>query len=272
MRMRTNLLIVTVVGAGALLIAVLAVVIAPRPQIAYAQNPQPSVQIDLNNVFGNASYGQTLAFYTFKNFQSITCDKNVGGPHHTTFDDVCYYRAEIYDRSTNSRNSDCERGLGGDRSFAKEDGIERKRDSGALPSSCPAGQQYILKVILMGSDKVEVASALAYFGVEEPAEATPVVTSTPTRTPTPTRRPQPPPPPPTATPTATPTEAPTATPTETSPATATSTATATATPTATAEGESQEQPLIPQLLPPLEDCHADGHGNTGRRRQRRRPG
>ena len=264
MRTRTNLTIVTIVGLGALLIAALTVIIAPRRQIAYAQNPQPSVHIDLNNVFGNAKPGQTLAFYTFRNFQSVTCDKNVGGPHHTSFDDVCYHRTEIYDRATNSRHSGCEQGLGGPRSFQKGNGIEFEYRHAVLPSSCPKGGQYILKVILMGSDKVEVASAIEYFGVEVTPEPTPIVTVTPTRTSTPTRRPQPPPPPPTATPTTTPTEAPTATPTETS------LATATATPTATTEGESQEQPLIPQLLPPPEATATptataiqDGGGNEG---------
>ena len=184
MRMPTKLLIVTVVGAGALLIAALAGIVASRPQIAYAQNPQPSVHIDLNNVFGNAKPGQTLAFYTFRNFQSVTCDKNVGGPHHTSFDDVCYHRTEIYDRATNNRNSDCEQGLGGPRSFQKGDGIEFVYKHAVLPSSCPTEGQYILKVILMGSDKVEVASAIEYFGVNVNPEPTPIVTNTPTRTPT----------------------------------------------------------------------------------------
>ena len=214
MRMPTKLLIVTVVGAGALLIAALAGIVASRPQIAYAQNPQPSVHIDLNNVFGNAKPGQTLAFYTFRNFQSVTCDKNVGGPHHTSFDDVCYHRTEIYDRATNNRNSDCEQGLGGPRSFQKGDGIEFVYKHAVLPSSCPIWGQHILKVILMGSDKVEVASAIEYFGVEVNPEPTPVVTVTPTRTLTPTSQSQPQPQPqhhlqqqqqPTATPTATPT-------------------------------------------------------------------
>ncbi|MYC23524.1 MAG: hypothetical protein F4X62_18815 [Caldilineaceae bacterium SB0662_bin_25] len=72
MRTRTNLTIVTIVGLGALLIAALAVIIAPRPQIAYAQNPQPSVHIDMNHYIGKATYNQTLAFYTFRNFQSIS--------------------------------------------------------------------------------------------------------------------------------------------------------------------------------------------------------
>ena len=103
----------------------------------------------------------------------------------------------------------------------------------------------------MGSNKVEVASAIEYFGVNVEPDPTPIVTATPTRTSTPTRRPQPPPPPATATPTVTP---PPATPT----------------PTATTEGESQEQPLIPQQLPPLDatttptpTATQDGGGNDG---------
>ena len=188
MRMRTKLSIVTVVGAGALLLIALAVIIAPPPQIAFAQNPQPSVRIELNHYIGKATYGQNLANYIFENFQTITCDKNVGGPHHTSFDDVCYHRTEIYDRVTNNRNYDCEQGLGGDRSFAKEDGIWRRINNNTLRSSCPTGGQYILKVILMGSDKVEVASAIEYFGVDVPADPTPIVTNTPTRTPTATRQ------------------------------------------------------------------------------------
>ena len=81
MQMRTKLLIVTVFGAGALLIAALAVIIAPPPQIAYAQNSQPTVQIELNHTFGNATPGQPLAQYTFLNFQSITCNANDGNQH-----------------------------------------------------------------------------------------------------------------------------------------------------------------------------------------------
>ena len=50
MRMQTKLSIVTVVGAVALLLTVLAGVIAPRPQTAYAQNepsPVPFISVDL---------------------------------------------------------------------------------------------------------------------------------------------------------------------------------------------------------------------------------
>ncbi len=290
MQMQTKLLIVTVFGAGALLIAALAVIIAPRPQIAYAQNPQPTVQIELNHIFGNATPGRPLARYTFRNFQSITCDVNDGNQHSVDFPDPCYHLTEIYDRDTNSRVDECEQGIGGPRSFSKGEGISHVQDFNTLPSSCPTGQ-YILKAILMGSNKVEVASATAYFGVNQNPDPTPIVTNTPTATPTATPRPriQPPqqqqPPQqhqPTATPTSTPTidpVAPTATPTSTptidpvvptatptatptiDPVAPTATPTATptidpvaptATSTATTEGESQEQPLIPQQPPPLD--------------------
>ena len=68
MRMRTKLPVIFLVGAGVLLIAALAVIIASRPQIAYAQDPQPSVRIDLNNFIGNATWGQPLARYILREF------------------------------------------------------------------------------------------------------------------------------------------------------------------------------------------------------------
>ncbi len=290
MQVQTKLLIVTVVGLGALLIAALAVFLAPPPQIAYAQNPQPTVQIELNHAFGNATPGQPLARYTFRNFQSITCDANDGNEHSVDFPDPCYHLTEIYYRDTNNRASECEQGLGGPRSFSKGEGISHVEDFNTLPSSCPTGRQYILKAILMGSNKVEVASAIEYFGVNVEPDPTPIVTNTPTRTPTSTPRPRTQPPQqqqppqqlqPTATPTATPTSdtqqplqppqddnnQPTATPTATPTIDPNE---PTATPTATTEGESQDQPRIPQLEPP-QDATAtptatatqDSGGNSG---------
>ncbi len=188
MQMPTKLLIVTVVGLHALLIAALAVILAPPPQVAYAQNPQPTVQIELNHAFGKATPGQPLARYTFRNFQSITCDANDGNEHSVDFPDPCYHLTEIYYRDTNNRASECEQGLGGPRSFSKGEGISHVEDFNTLSSSCPTGRQYILKAILMGSNKVEVASAIEYFGVNVEPDPTPIVTSTPTRTPTPTRQ------------------------------------------------------------------------------------
>ena len=77
MQMRTKLAIVTVIGAGALLIAALAVFIASRPQIAYAQNSQPTVQIGLNNVFGNATRGPALGAIHLQEFPKyyVRCER-----------------------------------------------------------------------------------------------------------------------------------------------------------------------------------------------------
>ena len=117
-----------------------------------------------------------------------------GGPHSVTFNDPCYHRSEVYERGTNNRVDQCERGLGGNRSFSKQDGISKVIDSMhiLLPSNCPDGQ-YRLEVFLMGSDKVEVVSATAYFGVGAPADPTPTptFTATPTRTSIPTKTPTP---------------------------------------------------------------------------------
>ena len=66
MRMRTKLSIVTLVGAGALLLIALAVISAPRAQVAHAQSP--SVEINLNSYNGVTRQGQSVAQYTFKQF------------------------------------------------------------------------------------------------------------------------------------------------------------------------------------------------------------
>ena len=75
MRMRTRLSIVTLVGAGALLLLIaLAVISAPRTKTVFAQETDPTVEINLNSYNGVTRQGQSVAQYTFKNFQSITCD------------------------------------------------------------------------------------------------------------------------------------------------------------------------------------------------------
>ena len=68
MRMQTKLSIVTLVGAGALLLTVLAVVIAPRPQTVYAhaQSDPPTVTIQLSTVGTMTQGGQLFARYTFQ--------------------------------------------------------------------------------------------------------------------------------------------------------------------------------------------------------------
>ena len=152
MRMRTKVPVVTLVGVGALLLAALAVIFAPRAQTVYAQGP-PSVEINLNSYNGVTTVGQSVAQYTFKNFQGITCDENIGGPHHTAFDDPCYYRSEVYERGTTTNPvTQCAPGGGGHRSFSQGAGISKviRYGQNLIPSTCPAGL-YTLKVILMGS-------------------------------------------------------------------------------------------------------------------------
>ena len=188
MRMQTKLPIVALVGAGALLLAALAVFFTLRSQTAFAQD-SPSVEIDLNSHNGVTQQGQSVAQYTFRNFQSITCNK-AGGPHHTAFNDPCYHRSEVYERGTTTPNLAPQCGLGGNRSFSKGTGISRVIGYGQnrISSNCPVGE-YTLKVILMGSDWSEVASKTVDFGVKPPPTATftptPTKTSTPTKTPTP---------------------------------------------------------------------------------------
>ncbi len=198
MRMRTKLPIVTLVGAGALLLAALAVIFTLRAQTAYAQNG-PTVEIDLNSYKGITKQGQSVARYTFKNFQDITCEKNAQNQHqhHTAFDDPCYHRSEVYERDPTTNNVDFtknfahECGLGGNRSFSKGAGISKVIHYGQnrISSNCPVGE-YTLKVILMGSAREEDAVAFLTedFEVKPPPTATftptPTKTSTPTSTPT----------------------------------------------------------------------------------------
>ena len=213
--------IVTLVWAGVLLLFALALLsFLPRAQPATFQNGSPTVEINLNNYEGKVPHGQSVAQYTFRDFQSITCDKNNGNQHSTAFDDPCYHRSEVYERGTTNRVSQCERGWGGDRSFSKGTGISKviRYGQNMVPSTCPVGL-YTLKVILMGSARDEVATATADFEVilspptntPGPTETdTPTATATPTETPTPTPTPTE-----TPTPTPTPTETPTPTPTPT---------------------------------------------------------
>ena len=192
MRMRTKLPIVALVGAGALLLAALAVFFTLRAQTVYAQDPEPSVEIDLNSYKGITKQGQSVAQYTFKNFQSITCDKNDGNEHSTVFLDPCYHRSEVYERGTTTPNLAPQCGLGGNRSFSQGAGISKVIHYGQnrISSNCPVGE-YTLKVILMGSAREgdEVAFLTEDFEVKPPPTATftptPTKTSTPTKTPTP---------------------------------------------------------------------------------------
>ena len=241
MQKRTKLPIISLVGAGVLLVTIVAASIASRPHAAYA-NHNATVSIRLSTVGTMDQGGQLFAEITFKNFQDVVCNAtNV----NTAFAHTCYFRVEVIERTSDSPVTQCHgTSLGGDRSFSKGTGDSHvsRFSSNRISPNCPVGQ-YRLKATLMGSRgdgnidtvvKPEVASAIMNFEV---IAVPPTATPTNTRPPPPPRPPQPPPPPPaTATPTATPPPA-TATPTPTVPP-------ATATPTATAEGE-----LVPQELP-----------------------
>ena len=188
MRMQTKLPIVALVGAGALLLVALAVILTLRSQTAFAQNG-PTVEIDLNSHNGITKHGQSVAQYTFRNFQDITCEKNAQNQHqhHTAFDDPCYHRSEVYERGTTTDNLAHQCGLGGNRSFSQGDGISKVIGyrNNIISSSCPEGE-YTLTVILMGSDKNKVTSETVDFAVVPPPTSTPTKAPTPTKTPTPT--------------------------------------------------------------------------------------
>ena len=184
MRMETKLPIVTVVGAAALLLAVLAVVIAPRSQTAYAQsqnNIPPTVSIVFSSYLITSTTegrmepgGQLFARITINNLQSedLTCLKNEDnkGNHSTAFTDPCYRRAVIYRRgSPSSTVSACERGIGGRRSFSRGDGNLREfgYSQNQISPDCPVGE-YTLKVYLLGSNHIDDAIAAD----NDPYEAT----------------------------------------------------------------------------------------------------
>ena len=200
MRMRTKLSIVTVVGAGALLLAVLASVVAPQAQIAYAQDPEPTVKIRLSTGPTITQGGQLFAQYKFSNLQSenehgepyLLCKKTTENEHEhsTAFDDPCYYKAVIYIHNT-MQASACEGSrLGGWRSFSKGSGNTRTfgYSNNQIPTNCPPGD-YTLKVYLAGSDRVVVNKSEdedGYFKVEAvPPTAIPTNTRPPTATRTP---------------------------------------------------------------------------------------
>ncbi len=116
--MQTRHALVSLVGLAVILLFALVVSASP-PLIEPAtfQNSQPSISISLNSYQGKTEQGQSVAQFTFRNFQDVTCDINVGGPHSTSFNDPCYHRAEVYERGTTNRVKSCEELLGNDRSF-----------------------------------------------------------------------------------------------------------------------------------------------------------
>ena len=128
MKMRTKLPIVSLVGAGALLLTVLAVIIAPGAQIAYAQSPSVSIRFSsyssLSPPEGQMEQGEQLfARYTFHNIQNLPCDADLS---NIDFGDrgPCFHRGEVYPRDVNIFNKEdrieqCEGSdFGSDRSFS----------------------------------------------------------------------------------------------------------------------------------------------------------
>ena len=224
-RMRTKLTIVSLVGAGVLLLAVLAAISAPRAHIAYAQSPSVSIRFSSQNPLSSnegqmEQGGQLFARYTFGNIQSVTCEADL------SFIDfgnqrACFHRSEVYPRNADTsipenRVDQCEgSGLGNDRSFSPRTGDSRVIDysHNRISPDCPVGE-YTLKVILMGSTGDDDPDTPETF--EKPVATSEthdfrVVAGSSTATPTA----PPPPPPPTQRPTAIPTSTPTATPTAT---------------------------------------------------------
>ena len=127
-RIQNRQSIVTLVWAGVLSLFALALfAFLPRVQPATFQGDTPTVEINLNNYEGKVPQGQSVAQYTFRNFQSITCDVNDGNQHSTKFNDPCYYRTEAYERgTTNLVDQQCAPGRGGNRSFSQGDGISKE--------------------------------------------------------------------------------------------------------------------------------------------------
>ncbi len=231
--MRIKLTIVSLVGTGALLLAALAAISAPRAQIAYAQTGDPTITIVFSSLVNDGSGdgrmeqgGQLFAQYTFGNIQSVTCEADLS---FIDFGNLraCFHRSEVYPRNADTndpanRVEQCEGSdLGHDRSFSPRTGNSRVIDYGQnqVSPDCPVGE-YTLKVILMGSTGDDDPDTPAEF--VKPVATTNtkdfrVEAGSATTTPTFTPRPQPPPahtPTPTPTPTLDPNR-PTPTPTNT---------------------------------------------------------
>ncbi len=193
--MITKQSMITLVGVSTLLLFALTFVSflpptsaigAPAPSLQ-RQN-EPGVTIEFNTHNSKEEYGTSIyAKLTFTNFQNITCDKNDGGTHRTTFDDPCYYQTEVHRRPPESgRVSQCEGiGISGPRSFSKGTGVGKviRFSRNYTTTNCPVGL-YVLKAKLKESDKTVVASASANFEI---------IPGQHTITPAPTAAPMPPP-------------------------------------------------------------------------------
>ncbi len=273
MRMRTKLSIVTMVGAGALLLIALAVIIAPRPQIAYAQSTSIDIQFSsFQMIQGDQFYAQ----YTFKKLGSDTRLECTNSQD----DDPCYFKGEIL--RNGATVPQCQgSSFGSMRSFwwtsenSKVIGYGQNRVS----PNCPAGA-YTLRVSLYGMAEDRLQAPPVHTDSESFTVIMGAPTAIPTNTPRPTstRRPQQQPPPqqlPTATPTATPTigpNEPTATPTATPTVEDNSgnegnqggdDATATPTATPTVEGNGGNDATATPTATPTVEGNSGNDGNQG---------
>ena len=104
MRMQTKLSIVTVVGAGALLLCALAVIFTLRAQTVYAQDP-PNVSISI----GEATLPQGGTSYLIVGFHNMPKDPQNNRAYHPDL----WYRLDL-ERNTDGMwgdaNGDCELG------------------------------------------------------------------------------------------------------------------------------------------------------------------
>ncbi|MYC21008.1 MAG: hypothetical protein F4X62_05945, partial [Caldilineaceae bacterium SB0662_bin_25] len=267
MRMRTKLPIISLVGAGALLLTLLAVIIAPRPQTAHAQSP--SVTIEWSTYNGNMTQGdQLFAQFTFNNAKRLPCDEYSTGP-------PCYFKANI-----SPGGSSCASWHNRIRSFWRGTGDTKviRYDHNQVSPNCPLGS-HTLTVTLYEDDRsttVGSPGSNSFTVVEGDPTATPTNTARPR--PTATRRPpqqqQPPQQLPTATPTATPTsdtQGPLHPPQDDDNPTATPTATPTIdpnAPTATPTATPTIDPDAPTATPtatatPTEEVNGDNGDNQG---------
>ena len=266
MRMRSKVSIVTMVGAGALLLCALAAIIAFRAQVANASirpphgDHGPYVEVALVNT--TVAPGEYLRFGAL--FHGLPClEHNISDKNQCDsldeFPDIDY-EYEVRD-SSDEFTDKCElsgyadgiipRTLSGSYRHWKTYGSVSHR----ISSDCEPGPYKIRLTLTHSScseDNAQCTDSKTFHVSVSPPTATP----TNTRQPAPPPRPQPPPPPPppTATPTATPTEAPTATPTATptEAPTATPTATPTEAPTATPTATPTEAPTATPTATPTE--------------------
>ncbi len=197
MRMRTKLSIVAVVAAGALLLILLAVIIAPGPQTAYAQSPTVSIAFSSTLASGEGRMeqgGQLFVKLRFNDIGTLPCDADLS---YIDFGEYgpCFYRIEVYLSGGDTNNEvdrvrSCENS-GNDRSFSRGDSNSKEIgfSHNRVPPNCPVGT-YTLKAILMGStgDDENVNKTPEYYSTKDfkviaaPLTATPTNTRQPTAT------------------------------------------------------------------------------------------